>query len=957
MSLLSVNVASAVLASVMRGPGTWGADDVPILEREADLGRLGDAIAAVRAGGGRLVIIEGAAGTGKSRLLAAAAERAGAHGLRVLRASGSELERDFAFGVVRQLFEPPVAAAPPAVRERLLAGASAPAGWVLGPAGDQQPDSVLIILHALYWLAANLATGAPLLIAVEDLHWADGASARALAYLARRLADVPILLAVTLRPHEPGSPEEVRHELAAQPGAVLITPGPLTPAATAVLVRARFPGADGELCGACYEASAGNPLYLQELLRATAAGGVWSAAAARAVSTPSLRDRVMRRIRQVGVTAPALAGAMAVLGDRAPLALAATLAGLDAVTASRLARQLARIEILASEDPATFVHPLIRRCVYDSLTTAERDDAHRTAARLLGPAAPVEVVAAQLAATRPARSPTVAATLLAAAEEAARRAVPAAGIRWLRRALAEDAATPDRALLLFRLGQAEMAVHDPAAAADLGAALALATDDESYVRVAATLIELLCVSGRWDAGVELARTALTRVNGQPELSLELATLLAAVMAYDPRLVAEFDRDRERLLALARGDSWPARALTALIAAVTATRDGDVRRAAVLAGRSLSGGRLVERNAGAWAAPQALWALTVSDELEAALTACGQIEAAGRRAGAMAGIFTGVAFRGFVHARRGELAAAEAVLPPLIAMAAESGMSMWTITVYWLLAEVLLERPSLQDVAAEVETIQLEPGFMATQSGAMLLEVRGRLRRQRGDHTGAIGDLRTCGDTTAVVSPSPCFSSWRSELALALPAAASDEAHALIEAELTLARATGLARPQGIALRAAGIRSGGAAGAALLRESVTIAQRCEAPLEQARSLVELGAALRRLGQRSQARGPLADGLELARRCGAGRLADRAADELRAAGARPRRAARSGVNSFTASELRVARLAAEGRPNEAIAQELYVSRKTVETHLSHVYAKLGLSGQGARAALRGVLASSR
>jgi DNA-binding CsgD family transcriptional regulator len=351
----------------------------------------------------------------------------------------------------------------------------------------------------------------------------------------------------------------------------------------------------------------------------------------------------------------------------------------------------------------------------------------------------------------------------------------------------------------------------------------------------------------------------------------------------------------------------------------------------------------------------LWALSAVDELDLTLAACDRVEAAGKRGGLLVGLMTSAFFRGGVHVRRGELADAEAVARPLLAMAAESGLSMFVITAYWLLAEALVERPSLGDIARDVESLQLESGFMATLSGAMLLDVRGRLRRQRGDRDGAIADLRSCGETAGVVAPSPCFSSWRSELALALPAAADDEARALIEEELTLARATGLARPEGIALRAAGVRYGGEDGIGLLRESVAALRRCEAPLERARSLVELGAALRRLGQRAEARDPLAEGIELARWCGAERLIARARDELLAAGARPRRIARSGIEALTASQLRVARLAARGLANEAIAQELYVSRKTVETHLSHVYEKLGLSGQGAREVLRTSLAS--
>jgi DNA-binding NarL/FixJ family response regulator len=139
----------------------------------------------------------------------------------------------------------------------------------------------------------------------------------------------------------------------------------------------------------------------------------------------------------------------------------------------------------------------------------------------------------------------------------------------------------------------------------------------------------------------------------------------------------------------------------------------------------------------------------------------------------------------------------------------------------------------------------------------------------------------------------------------------------------------------------------------LEESVAVLERSEAVLEHARSRAALGAALRRGRRRAEARPHLTVALDLADRCGADRLVERVRDELLAAGGRPRRTARVGVDALTASELRVARLAAAGRTNVAIAQELYVSVKTVETHLSHAYAKLDLAGQGARGRLAAVL----
>ena len=169
----------------------------------------------------------------------------------------------------------------------------------------------------------------------------------------------------------------------------------------------------------------------------------------------------------------------------------------------------------------------------------------------------------------------------------------------------------------------------------------------------------------------------------------------------------------------------------------------------------------------------------------------------------------------------------------------------------------------------------------------------------------------------------------------------DRARALAEAELADARVSGGRRALGIALRVAGLTAGGADGlerppsrSAVLRESPAL-------LERAKSVTELGAALRRAGHRAAARPLLAEALDLAAGCGARPLASRAHEELTAAGGRPRRERRHGLDALTPSELRVARLAADGQTNRQIAHGLYVTLKTVETHLAHVYAKLGIA----------------
>ncbi|MBV9196943.1 MAG: hypothetical protein JO168_22635 [Solirubrobacterales bacterium] len=163
------------------------------------------------------------------------------------------------------------------------------------------------------------------------------------------------------------------------------------------------------------------------------------------------------------------------------------------------------------------------------------------------------------------------------------------------------------------------------------------------------------------------------------------------------------------------------------------------------------------------------------------------------------------------------------------------------------------------------------------------------------------------------------------------------------AELADVRVFAAPRALGIAARVAGLAEGGERGLELLHESVASLRESSARLELAHSLTELGAALRRAGERKAASEPLGEALELAARCGARRLAGRAREELKATGARPRRAWRTGVEALTPSELRVVRLAAEGATNREIAHQLYVTLKTVEGHLSRAYTKLEIPGR--------------
>jgi hypothetical protein len=185
----------------------------------------------------------------------------------VLRARGGEYERDFPYGVVRQLFESLLAEEER--REELLTGTAALAAPIFGadPANHAGSDP-FGVQHGLYWLVADLADATALTLLIDDVQWADLASLRALAYVARRVEALPVTLGLTVRTGEPGSPDALLDELRRESGGKPITPTPLSEIAAGKLVTAELDGVPGErFVSACHRASAGNPLLLRELLR------------------------------------------------------------------------------------------------------------------------------------------------------------------------------------------------------------------------------------------------------------------------------------------------------------------------------------------------------------------------------------------------------------------------------------------------------------------------------------------------------------------------------------------------------------------------------------------------------------------------------------------------------------------------------------------------------------------
>jgi hypothetical protein len=231
-----------------------------LLERDTELAVIRDAIAAaVQARAGGMLLIEGPAGIGKTSLLQVAARFAGGLGASVMRARASELERNFSFGVVRQLLEAPVSALGAAERARVLSGAARSAAPVVDASAAPAPlpgeqaaaeERAFMVSHGLYWLVCNLADTAPLFLGVDDGQWCDASSARFLSYLARRLDELPVLLVVAVRSGEPEG--EAAGAALGDGQARVLRPGPLSVTAASELVRRRLAADAGpDFCREC----------------------------------------------------------------------------------------------------------------------------------------------------------------------------------------------------------------------------------------------------------------------------------------------------------------------------------------------------------------------------------------------------------------------------------------------------------------------------------------------------------------------------------------------------------------------------------------------------------------------------------------------------------------------------------------------------------------------------------
>ncbi len=633
------------------------------------------------------------------------------------------------------------------------------------------------------------------------------------------------------------------------------------------------------------------------------------------------------------------------------LRYAAGLAGLDWARAAAAADRLREADVLVAGRALAFAHPIVREAVLSETPPSRLAGLHAEAARLL--AADGEApdhVAAHLLSAEPYGQEWVVDALRHAATRALAQGAPEAAVAYLRRARAEPPAPGIRLQVLVELGRAETRLPSAPEFGALEEALALATDPTERAELANELALALFGVIRSEEGMQVLERALEDRDAlAPELVERLegsqisggAPSLPAMEYVIPRmgpLLARARRDETR-----DPEVLSALAMTGAVTGLTAAEAGDLAR------RSLADGVLLGERLDTGYVSAAV-ALAWCGYLEDAAAALDEGIAAAQRQGWAAMFMQLATFRCETALRAGDLYVAEDYGRRAYELALDLGAEQFVVMA---LSAVLLERGDTVEALELIGSVLPDGRVVDSWPTMVLLAQRGRVRIEHNDLARGVADiLEADRQASAAACDLTVLVDWMPSATLGLVRLGRrEQARAVANREVAAANAFGAPRRRGLAMLARGLVDDGDGGLASLRHAVEMLGQSGAELEHARALVALGAGLRERGQGKLARGPLAEGQDLAWRLGAETVAAWARTELLATGARPRRKLLSGIDALTPAELRTARIAADGLSNREIAQVLFVSTKTVEAQLSQVYTKLGIHGRGHLAAALG------
>jgi DNA-binding CsgD family transcriptional regulator len=893
--------------------------------RRVELAALDEMVRSLGAGSGCVLLIEGASGTGKSSLLAELRRAAVGGGVAVRDATAIELDSDQPFAVIERALN-------------LGAVSAVQAGSAVALA-----EGGLAAVHRISRAILELADAAPLLVCADDAQWADEQSLRVLEVAASSVRHRRLGIALAWRRGELSEPHLGR--LLALQGTVHLSLEDLAAEEAAVLVRRSLAQADSAFVEACYSLTGGNPLLLEEVLAAFGESGLSpdvAAAERLAELTPTSATRaVLARLGRLTTEAMSLASAAAVLGDGAPLHQAARLAGLEAGTAADAADGLVSVEIFSNADTLAFRHPLHRAAVLDDIGGFTRSELHRRAAAIVAADGQFERAGALLLRASPGGDPNAVTHLRKAAGIALRSGDARTAIRLLERALAEPAPTEERPALLVDLARAEVAVGDPRSVEHLDAALREIGGPAERVGVLRSLARLHHARYEFPRAAQLAEQALSDVpaDGKQRDRFVATWLLAASL--DPERYEAAQRlYRELADGAHRGAPPTDPELQASLSLYLVSTGGDCDMAAELAEGAVAGDAVTNDDGLGLAGDFALHTLLCCGRLEA-LVRCAdtRFESVEHHSSVM-GAASAACWRAHGRMELGDLLGAitdaETALVP--------SRYGWPVHSTYGGGALALARLELGDLEGAIEAVRQiievpipDPPRLYFTAAVELAAGRATEARAMFEQAGK-EILANWGSDTPALMP------WRSSAALAAwREGDTAAAHELAAEEVALARNTRVPRAIGRALRVRGLVLGGDEGIETLREACAVLAATDCTLELLRAQVNLGATLRRGGARRDARDLLRAARARAESLGCVALAQRAAGELSASGARPRRVPVTGVESLTPSERRIAELAAVGSTNREIAADLFLTTKTVEWHLGHVFSKLDIRGR--------------
>ncbi len=871
-----------------------GAAWTPLWERDAEIATATKAVerlCADAASAGGLLVFSGEAGIGKTALLAEVRRIAEDHGATVWTARGGEAVTSVPFNVVRQLLQPVlIAISDEETREYLgdwydIAG---PALGIVQPGGRQvDPQGVCDGLVETVARLAQLKW--PLVLVVDDAHWADQETLQWLVAFARRLDELPVLVVIA---HRPGDTTVQSLRQLASAGASarsFSTLRALTPDAAAGLTRATLgEHADAPFCREVWAVTGGNPYESVELLAKVQDAELEpvesSADALRALNRSAKGHGLVARLEELGTDATRFAWAVAILGTATPLDMAAGLAAMPRETAERCTERLCAARILLRDaDTLEFVHPQIASTIYRSIPAATRTALHGVAAEVLTREGRSAAAASRhLLEVHPEDDPNMVEQLRRAAAEHLAVGAPEAARRCLERALREPPLPEIHARVLYELGCATLLTSPATTIAHLRDALSMrGLDQELRVDAVCRLSQALVHNDQLGEGLRAIDEEAERL-AQGPLKLRLQ---AVRYMWEGIHAGEKDspgRSR-RLAALAgplTGRDNSERALLILRAFDAMTRGENAELVVELCDRALVNGRLAPGLG--WTDTEWSFELRLMlggsyafadrlDRAESLFTeAVCVYETAGWSGGHLA---LAHAFLGYVHRRRGRLVDAERSLRESLRLADRVGEGL---PMHWeaasMLIDTLLARGHTEEAGAVADRYGFAPPSASTIYVPDAMSVRGRLLLARGRTREGLDVLEATGKAlTARGQYNTVLAPWAYDLARALAHDDPERAGRLVSDARTQAERFGTDTAIGEALRCAAALESGPRSIELLRKAVTYLEASPCAYEHAVARVEYGIATGSVPE-------LERGLTLARSCGADGLTDRALDHL-------------------------------------------------------------------------------